>query len=382
MISVYFYDIKLILKTMPMRINGKTITEEIDLMSDIYKTLAKHLDNTPGGFPETESGVELRILKQLFTEDEAHITTQLIMMPETVDTIAAKTGKSEEILAHMLADMAQKGLIIHSDKGGIDKYMLAQFVVGIWEYQVNRLTKELIEDFNEYVPYLMASQQKHKTQQLRVIPISQSINAEMKIMDYDEAEKIIRAQSKIRIIPCICRTEHRMVGQGCDKLIEGCFAFGGGAYMYEKRGIGRDIDPDEAIDILHKGIEQGLVLQPGNALRAMNLCMCCDCCCQILSNIKKTDNPALAVNSSYFAKIDEDACTACSACEERCPMEAITVDETAKVHLNRCIGCGLCVAACEFDAIALQGKNEEEKWTPPKDMVETYMNIAKEKGLF
>ena len=32
-------------------------------MTEIYKKLAKHLNNTPGGFPETESGVELRILK-------------------------------------------------------------------------------------------------------------------------------------------------------------------------------------------------------------------------------------------------------------------------------------------------------------------------------
>ncbi len=49
--------------------------------------------------------------------------------------------------------------------------MLLQFVVGIWEYQVNRLTQQLIKDFNEYVPYLMKSQETHKTQQLRVVPV-------------------------------------------------------------------------------------------------------------------------------------------------------------------------------------------------------------------
>ncbi len=40
-------------------------------MDNIYHKLAKHLNKTPGGFPATESGVEIRILKRLFTEQEA-----------------------------------------------------------------------------------------------------------------------------------------------------------------------------------------------------------------------------------------------------------------------------------------------------------------------
>ncbi|MGD9010151.1 MAG: hypothetical protein PVG41_19665, partial [Desulfobacteraceae bacterium] len=39
-------------------------------MSDIYMALAKHLNNLPGGFPATESGIELRILKRLFSPQE------------------------------------------------------------------------------------------------------------------------------------------------------------------------------------------------------------------------------------------------------------------------------------------------------------------------
>ncbi len=353
-------------------------------MPDIYKKLANHLDKTPGGFPATESGVELRILKQLFTEEEAEIASSLIMIPETPEAIARRTQKDSAVLAPLLKEMTRKGLILHSSKGGVDSYMSAQFVVGIWEYQVNRLTEKLVRDFNEYVPFLMQGQEKHKTKQLRVVPVSQSINADMKVMAYEEAEKIIRSQSKIIIAPCICRTEHKMIGQGCDRLVEGCFIFGGGAYYYEKRGIGRNIDHDEAIEILHKGIEQGLVLQPGNALKTMNLCMCCDCCCQILINIKKTDKPATVVNSNYFAVVDEDECTACGVCEDRCPMDAITVDDmdnAAGVNQDRCIGCGLCVASCDFDSISLKAKGEDERWVPPETIVDTYMNIAKEKGV-
>ena len=117
-------------------------------MTDVYEKLAKHLNTLPGGFPPTDTGVELRILKRLFTPEEADIAAGLTMMTEPVPGIAARLGKDPEALGKTLEEMAGKGLIVRSTKGGENKYMAAQFVVGIWEYQVNRLTRELVEDFN------------------------------------------------------------------------------------------------------------------------------------------------------------------------------------------------------------------------------------------
>ncbi|MCK5097583.1 MAG: 4Fe-4S ferredoxin, partial [Desulfobacteraceae bacterium] len=71
-------------------------------MTDIYKKLALHLNKTPGGFPETESGVELRILKQLFIEEEAELACSLVMMPEQVKDIAKRLDKDEEQLEKLL----------------------------------------------------------------------------------------------------------------------------------------------------------------------------------------------------------------------------------------------------------------------------------------
>ncbi len=350
-------------------------------MTDIYKKLALHLDKTPGGYPETKTGVELRILKQLFTEEEAELACSLVMMPEQVKDISKRLDRDEEELEKLLKTMLKKGLVVHSSRNGIETYMQAQFVIGIWEYQVNSLTEELIKDFNEYVPYLTAEMKKQKTQQLRVVPVGASINAEIGIMEYEEAEKIIRAQSKIIVAPCICRKEHSLLDKGCGKPIETCLVFSGGAYFYEERNIGRSISQDEAIEILHNGIENGLVLQPGNSKKPQNLCMCCSCCCQILKNLKNNEKPAKIINSSYFAKVDEDQCTACEACEEVCPMNAITIEETAFVDIDRCIGCGLCVTRCDFESISLKPKENSEKWVPPENILGTYMDIAKEKGL-
>ena len=48
-----------------------------DYESNIYRELQQHLDTFPVGFPTTKSGVEIRILKQLFTPEEAKIALHL-----------------------------------------------------------------------------------------------------------------------------------------------------------------------------------------------------------------------------------------------------------------------------------------------------------------
>ena len=88
-------------------------------MSDVYKRLAVHLDNLPGGFPATDSGVEIRILKRLFTPEEAEIALGLTLMLETPSAIAERLKMNEESLASMLETMSKKGLIfsIQPDDG-------------------------------------------------------------------------------------------------------------------------------------------------------------------------------------------------------------------------------------------------------------------------
>jgi len=68
-------------------------------MADVYDELAAHLDNLPAGFPSTESGVELRILKRLFTPDEAKTALGLNMIPEPVSDIAKRMERDEEELS-------------------------------------------------------------------------------------------------------------------------------------------------------------------------------------------------------------------------------------------------------------------------------------------
>ena len=172
------------------------------------------------------------------------------------------------------------------------------------------------------------------------------------------------------------------MGHDCGRSQETCLIFGGGAYFYEETGLGRSVSVDEAKQILRKGLEENLVLQPGNAQKPANICLCCGCCCQILKNLKALHSPAELVHSNFYAEVDPESCTACGACEDACQMDAVEVlDEVASVDTSRCIGCGLCINACEYEAIRLMQKEAEELYEPPRNVGETFMNIARERGL-
>ncbi len=349
---------------------------------DVYSQLARHLDNLPAGFPATESGVELRILRKLFTPEEALVALGLRMKPEPAVKIAQRLQKEVDIIEPMLEEMSHKGLIFRARKDDLTFYMATQFVVGIWEYHVNDLDEELIKDVNEYAPFLLEKTwSEMETKQLRVIPVSESVPAEASIMPYEEAATIIKSQSKIVVAPCICRTEQKMMGAGCDSPMEACFIFGVAAFYYEENGLGRSISQEEAMQLMQKGLDAGLVLQPSNSQKSINICMCCGCCCQILKNLKKMPQPATMIDSNYYSEVDGEQCVACGDCVERCPMDAITVEETAKVDLDRCIGCGVCVPVCDYDALHLKQKGEDLRSVPPETMVETYMKMAQERGL-
>jgi hypothetical protein len=47
------------------------------MKDNVYRQLQQHFDSFPLRFPKTETGVEIRLLKRLFTPEEAKIATFL-----------------------------------------------------------------------------------------------------------------------------------------------------------------------------------------------------------------------------------------------------------------------------------------------------------------
>lgn len=352
------------------------------MKKDIFERLAWHLDDLPGGFPRTESGVELRILRRLFTPEEAELAIKLSLFPQEPRVIARKARLTPEEAASRLEEMARKGLIYRLEsRDAPPKYMAIQFVIGIWEFHVNDLSPELIRDMEEYIPVLLDFETWKKAPQLRTVPVGRSIPVRMEVMSYENAEELVRSQTKFLVAPCICRRERKMVGEGCDRLEEACLVFGRGADFYEKNGLGRVITQEEALAVLAKADEEGLVLQPSNSKKIANICCCCGCCCGVLRTVKRHPRPAEIISSPFFSEADPEICNGCGICLDRCQMGAIRLEENVVlIDLDRCIGCGLCVSICPTQSLRLVRKPETDQPEIPENQLETYRKLGRVRG--
>ena len=146
--------------------------------------------------------------------------------------------------------------------------------------------------------------------------------------------------------------------------------------------MARFITQEEALEILERSEEAGLVPEPDNSQRPLAICNCCGDCCGVLTNIKRHPRPAELVVSNYYAEVDEDLCCACETCLDRCQMEAISMGEegVAVVNLDRCIGCGLCVTTCDTGAMSLKSKPEDMRREPPAKFTDAMVYMAKKRG--
>ncbi len=331
-------------------------------MSDVYERLRDRLDDLSAGYPQSDNHVELKILRRLFTEEEADFFIKLTPILETPAAAAQRLGLDERETAELMERMAAKGLLFRKQKdGGRASYAMVPFVVGIYEFQLTNLDRELARDIEDYFEQVIGKQfQSFKTPIMRTIPINREIVAEWPVAPYEDAIRIIDEQEVIAIAPCVCRTQQGLLDHPCDKPLERCFMFGAHADYYVRNGLGHYIGKDEARELIRKNEQAGLVIQPYNTQKVGGMCSCCGCCCGMLRSLKKQPSPAEAVKSNYFAEVNRDECIGCETCVERCQMDAIRVDDgLAEVDLNRCIGCGLCVTTCPTEAIRLFRKPEQ-----------------------
>ena len=352
------------------------------MATGFYDRLAQHLDNLPGGFPRTESGVEIRILRRLFTPEDAELAVHLTLIPEEPRVIARRAKIPVKEAARRLEEMSKKGILVGIPREGKPPlYMALQFLVGFWESQVNKLDRELIQEFEEYLPFYSDRSVEWKAPQLRTIPVGKSISAQAEVMIYERADELVRAHKAFAVSNCICRQEQRIMGRGCIKPEESCMSFGMAASIVVGGNRGRAISKEEVLAILQRAEEAGLVLQPANAKKAAFICTCCGCCCGVLRNLKRYPKPASLVSSAFVASLHTERCKGCGACVKRCQMEAISLsDKLAVLDPDRCIGCGLCVSTCPTHSLSLLRKPKANQPYVPRDIMETQVKLGKARG--
>ena len=353
-------------------------------MKDVYKDLAQKLDGLPQGYPATESGIELKILQKIYSPEEAEMALKIRPIPETAEAIAQRLGKPVPEMEAILDDMVGKGQIGSFKHQGRQMYMFFPFVIGVYEFQLDRMDKELTELFEEYAPVLLKEFGGYAPAAARVVPISRDVGADLLVHRHEDIRRMLEEAKSFRVMDCICRKEQELEGHPCKYPVEVCLSFSNEEEAFEKDPRGRVVSREEAFAVLDKAEEEGLVhctynVQDGQAF----VCNCCPCCCGILRGVKEYNAPYILAKSNFVALIDQDNCVQCGVCaDERCPMEAIAEEDgDYKVLPKRCIGCGACVSTCPSDAIQLVRRPDSEQDTPPADLVDWTMKRAATRGV-
>jgi Na+-translocating ferredoxin:NAD+ oxidoreductase subunit B len=337
--------------------------------SEVYYRLANVLDTLPNGFPSTESGAEIKLLKKVFTPEQADLFCNMRLSFETVEQIALRTGRPQEGLEEKLLSMWRDGQLFSIQMGDTRFFKMMPWLFGVYEFQVYRLDNEFAELHDEYMPVYGMQFFSKNPQLMRVLPIEKEVSVQQEAMSYQRVSTLIEQGQSFLANDCICKKEQGLLGKPCDRPLQVCLAIAPVPGIFDNSPVGRVLSRDEAYELLKQTEEAGLVHLTSNVQHGnIYICNCCKCCCGVLNAINKLGIPALeVVNSHYYAKINPDKCLSCGLCkDERCQVFAIDEGEEAfRIIPEKCIGCGLCISTCPSEAIQLVHRDKEKVEDPP-----------------
>jgi NAD-dependent dihydropyrimidine dehydrogenase PreA subunit len=367
-----------------------------DKSIDIYERLAAALEALPHGFARTSSGVEIKLMKKAFTEEEVRLAGQLTRTPETAAEIAKRLGRDVAEVTALLERLIPLGLVslpgntagggvLKEEMKGEKKYRLRPFMVGWYEAGMRRLDKEFAELFEQFITEGGGERVfAPRPGLLGVVPHRGTLKPEwIKREPHLDIDAHFKRHERFLVIPCVCRREQEILGDySCKLPMKRCGFVG----LPPQTPLGETVlDREEAMALFAKLEKQGHVhlafygfTMFADAPQFMGTCNCCSCCCGIIHGPKlarldpSTQGPQ---KSNYRAVVDPEECISCGVCIGRCPVKAIAEDaedekDKAKVEQAKCIGCGVCVIGCPTDAIELVPVSAEEWFHVPSSMTE------------
>ncbi|HDQ73339.1 MAG TPA: 4Fe-4S ferredoxin [Chloroflexi bacterium] len=351
---------------------------------DVYRKLAQRLDAIPNGFPATKSGVELRLLAKMFTPEEARLASVMKLTREPAADIAARAGVDERTARRTLKQMVRDGLIRLKRGEHQLLFGLMPFAVGFYEEQLPRMDAEMAALVEQYLQETRGAGIARPEPAIhRVIPVAEAIPAGLEIAPYEHAVNLVEQAKAWGVRDCICRVQQALLGKTCDYPVEICLLFAPVEGVFANNDVTREIDKEEALDILQQAADAGLVHCPGNYRDGMYyICNCCSCCCGVLRSVTEFGIPSAIAHSDFYAVVDAEVCIGCEDCLERCQFGALSVPgEVCEVTYARCVGCGACTITCPTEALSLARRPEGETPTPPANIKEWMAQRAENRGI-
>lgn len=385
-----------------------------------YAALSERLNRFPQGAPPSD--ILFAILRQLFDEKEAGLVSLLPVKPFDAERAAVAWHTSPSEAAKILGGLADKALILDTERDGKTTYCLPPPMAGFFEFSMMRLRgdidqKALAELFYQYLnveeDFIKALFTEGKTQLGRVFvqepmlpkapaPEESSGHAPrftslapspgdqaLLVLDYERASEVIKTATHIGVGMCYCRHKMMHLGRACDAPMDICMTFNGSAESLTRHGHARAISVTECMDLLDAAYEHGLVQFGENVQRRVNfICNCCGCCCEALIAQRRFGILHPVHTTNFMPRVNVDTCTGCGKCVEACPVEAMALVSAedpklpkrrkARVLEDSCLGCGVCVRACPTGALYLVSR--PRRMLTPVDSTHRAVLMAIERG--
>ena len=347
-------------------------------------------------FPLSDTAIAIVVAVVGPNEEELDLIYAFRDKPsQTADQLMESSGFAAEKVEQLATSLAKKGLIFNqpSSAGVMIYRLLPLMLVGVMEYKFmvpltgSREEKELARMFENLLRELRDQNQNDYDglsnrysaggafdrtvptratgagQPIKIIPVDRKLEEpEEFIVPSQTVEDIINKFHDIAVGYCFCRQRRSLLGDDCDTSAPtlNCFTFGKSARHTAAQGFAQKVSREEALKIMKEAENAGLIhkaFHPGarETSPETSICNCCKDCCDTMENWRRGILPL--VNSTYHLSIiDEEACTGCGICVERCPTDAIVLnaEDVAQRDENACLGCGVCSHFCPEEAISLQ----------------------------
>ncbi len=361
-----------------------------------YQLLQQRLNRNVTGAPE--SPTFMKILKLLYSPEEAELARRLPSEPKPLDALSRRLDIPPEQLCDKLTEMAQRGVVLDVEYNGTRYFALPPVVIGFFEFTFMRAREdmpmaELAHLFDEYMNENDRFSRAVFTQQTQ---LGRSLVHEealpegdyVEILDWERASYIVQSASAASVGICQCRHKASHLGKACDKPQRACLTLNYGAESMARSGHAQSITISEAMRILEECKESGLAQTGDNVQRVPTyICNCCGCCCGMINAIRKFDIRNAIVSSNWVRTVDLSKCKGCGKCAKVCPVEAIEIAEEGEGKEKKrwavcddtlCLGCGVCYAVCKFGGIVM--KPRAKRVFTPETAFDRIVSMAIERG--
>ena len=357
-----------------------------------YRLLQQRLDRNITGAPE--SPVFMKILKLLFSPEEAELARKIPRQPASLNALSKKLSIGCKELDEKLTEMAQKGLVVDLEHKGKRYFVLAPVAIGFFEFtfmrtrndmpmaELARLFDQYMEQDDKFIHSLFQGQTQVGRSLVYEEAIPESDHTE--ILDWERASHIVKSATAVGVSLCVCRHKASLLGKNCKRPKMTCLSLNYAAESMIRNGLARQITNTEAMKTLEKSKEAGLAQTGDNVQRKVAyICNCCGCCCEMMQAIKIFDIRNAIVTSNWIMEIDLSKCKGCGKCTKACPVNAIEIiqelkEKRAVCDESLCLGCGVCYSACKFGGITM--KPRMQRVYTPETIFDRFVSMAIERG--